>query len=193
MLIVITSEKDIPNEAEQLNQLFASGLEVLHLRKPNWNSEEVRHRLTTIDEKYHNRIVLHQSIELVHEFDLKGIHLKEITRKALVNTLDGFVNAYKSIGLTLSTSFHSVEELKNQGEKFDYVFLSPVFDSISKEGYEGKGFDVKDVSKKVIGLGGISSENINQLGELGYAGAAVLGTIWNSNDPVNTFKTLNIR
>ena len=34
--------------------------------------------------------------------------------------------------------FHSLEELKAHKEKYDYAFLSPIFDSISKEGYKSK-------------------------------------------------------
>ncbi|MCB9426940.1 MAG: thiamine phosphate synthase [Flavobacteriales bacterium] len=206
MIVVIAPEQDIPNEIEILHELFQSGLAYYHLRKPHKDYEGYCAYLNQIDEQYHNRVVVHQYHELVNEYNLKGIHFREQERRKLKSLkveshkvqIEEYLNNFPTFDFQLSTaivssSFHEMEELEQCNFEFDYVFLSPVFDSISKKGYEGRGFDVKDLSQKVIGLGGVSSENINQLGELGYAGAAVLGTIWNSNDPVNTFKTLNIR
>ncbi len=76
------------------------------------------------------------------------------------------------------------------------MFLSPVFDSISKEGYasafdlaEAQGF-LQKLAKRpghrpsVLALGGIESGNIAAVQQAGFAGAAVLGSVWGSADPV---------
>src|SRR5687768_15635196 len=56
--------------------------------------------------------------------------------------------------------FHSLEELEACQQHYEYAFLSPVFDSISKTGYKSK-FDLHSLKvflrnrkEKIIALGG---------------------------------------
>src|ERR1051325_6774447 len=92
------------------------------------------------------------------------------------------------------TKFHSLKKLENNKEKYDYAFLSPIFDSISKNGYKAS-FDLQEVKakikeKKIIALGGVDDSKIETCRELGFAGVAVLGAIWQSSDPVGKYKSL---
>ena len=66
----------------------------------------------------------------------------------------------------------------------DYMFLSPVFDSISKRGYSSH-FSLEDIKSnsgivkdRVFALGGVSADNIGLLPDAGFGGAAVLGFLW---------------
>ena len=66
-------------------------------------------------------------------------------------------------------------------------FLSPIFDSITKEGYRG-AFDYRlleerlpRIDKPVVALGGISADNIYSTFALGFAGAALMGGLWGKN------------
>ncbi|MDF1674850.1 MAG: thiamine phosphate synthase [Vicingaceae bacterium] len=92
--------------------------------------------------------------------------------------------------------FHSLKELENCKEKYDYAFLSPVFDSISKAGYKSQ-LNLKEVSNvlknkkdKIIALGGIDEDKINTIKAIGFSGIALLGTIWKSDNPVEKFKQI---
>jgi thiamine-phosphate pyrophosphorylase len=98
----------------------------------------------------------------------------------------------------ISTSFHSLEEIKQNSKNYEYAFLSPVFDSISKQGYKST-FDkttlktqLTELNKNVeiIALGGIDENNIQQAMELGFDGVAVLGAVWQSENPIEKFKKL---
>lgn len=77
---------------------------------------------------------------------------------------------------------------------FEYAFLSPVFSSISKEGYASKLDFSIEISKrtnhttKLIALGGIQFENIHQAIAFGFDDVALLGAIWESNNPLENFK-----
>ena len=94
----------------------------------------------------------------------------------------------------ISCSCHSIDDVKRRKVLCDYVFLSPIFDSISKNNYSSaySGSQLMQASKtgiidrKVIALGGIQSNNIRHVKELGFGGAAVLGDIWNRFDSFNT-------
>jgi len=41
--------------------------------------------------------------------------------------------------------------------------------------------------KKIFALGGVCAENLKALKKMGFAGAATLGNIWLSKNPLKTF------
>ena len=94
-------------------------------------------------------------------------------------------------GYSYSTSVHSLEAYNALPVHFSYAFLGPVFDSISKPGYEAVSFDFskkEELPVKLVGLGGIGAGNVKQVLEMGFDGAALLGAIWNSEDPITELK-----
>lgn len=193
MIILIAPEKDTAHEIAVLHQLFEEGLEWYHLRKPFKDYDQHVTYLNEIDEKYHNRIVVHSFHELINTFNLKGIHFQEQMR---IDTIDNPGRYFKNLemyGKTISSSFHEPEAIEECYFEFDYHLLSPVFTSLSKEGYEGRGFDVNHIDKTIIGMGGVTSENIESFKTLGYKGVGVLGGIWNSAHPVEAFKDIKKR
>lgn len=192
MLVVLTSEREIENEGALLNQLFSAGLEVLHLRKPTLDKTGYTALLHTVEQQYHNRIVTHQFHELCNDFRLKGIHLQEQPRLDLGEKLETYVNDFKDRHFSVSSSFHQPEVLAKCAVDFNYNLLSPVFASISKAGYEGKGFDVNAIPKIIIGMGGINDKTIEKTFDLGYKGIGVLGGVWNVDDPVDSFKRIKV-
>ena len=74
-----------------------------------------------------------------------------------------------------------------------YVFLSPIFDSISKKGYKHSFFnkDLEEagingiINERVVALGGVTPEYIPQLRAWNFGGAAFLGDIWNRRTDAN--------
>lgn len=133
-----------------------------------------------------SKITLHGYPDLVVGFELGGYH----------DTPEMIKKYRKSMpkGTLFSTSCHSFEEVRNA--KTDYAFLSPIFNSISKEGYVA-GFDLKEVTDflstyknktKVIALGGVDDSNISQVYDMGFATAALLGAVWDSDDPLDEYE-----
>ena len=90
----------------------------------------------------------------------------------------------------MTSSFHSKNAIANCNTDFEYVLLSPVFGSISKAGYEGKGFDVRELDAVVVGMGGINEHTLQATIDLGYKGVGVLGGIWNSDNPMESFGSI---
>lgn len=182
-LILITPPTYFVEENKILTDLFEEGLDILHLRKPDSSPMYAERLLTLIPEQYHKRIVVHDHFYLKEEFNLKGIHINHRNPDTPKN--------YKG---HISRSCHSLEEVKEQKKNYDYVFLSPVFDSISKLNYNStysdieikKAYKAGIIDKKVIALGGIDTNNIKQVKKLGFGGAAILGALWNKFDLCNT-------
>ena len=69
---------------------------------------------------------------------------------------------------------------------FQYVFLRPICDSISKQGYRSafSEEEIRDAAKsgiideRVIALGGISFSKLQLVSDYGFGGAAMLGEVW---------------
>ncbi|QUB62551.1 thiamine phosphate synthase [Prevotella melaninogenica] len=173
--ITITSPEFLSGEATFIGKLFSQGLDLLHLRKPEASLEAYKQLLLQIPEQWHSRIILHEHFELAEEYKLHGIHLN---RRCSV-----IPNAYHG---SISCSCHTIEEVITQKDSKDYVFLSPIFDSISKVGYHAafsptslKQAAVENViDEKVIALGGITANNIPLVKEWHFGGVALLGDIW---------------
>jgi thiamine-phosphate pyrophosphorylase len=191
MVVLIAPETDIPNEIETLTQLFDEGLDYYHLRKPDKNYQEYVNYLKKIEEKYHSKIVVHLHHELINEFNLKGIHFQEQHRIDHIDNPGQYFKGLNMFGKTISSSFHEPEDIESCEFEFDYHLLSPVFSSISKKGYQGRGFNVTHISDKIIvGMGGVTADNILDIKNLGYHGVGVLGGIWNNESPVEVFKKI---
>ncbi|MDR1761478.1 MAG: thiamine phosphate synthase [Bacteroidales bacterium] len=176
-IIVISTEHFCSNETVAVCSLFEAGLQIFHLRKPKSTIEEMRDFIIKIPVEFHGRVVLHDHFSLIREFELKGIHINK--RNPSVEMQHATFLQHKS------KSCHSLEEIKNISQ-FDYVFLSPIFDSISKSGYS-KAFSHEEllqaknagiISEKVIALGGIMPENISKIVNYGFGGIAILGGLW---------------
>lgn len=190
-LLLITSPLPIRNEHELLVQFFELGLETLHVRKPDLTLRQLKEWLEELPEQFHTRLMLHSHHELHQELQIKGLHFPAGVR---LNA-----KAIEKSPLHFSTSFHQVKEILNPDPVFDYAFLSPIFDSISKIGYQA-AFSEQELKNtlmatnfSVIALGGITSENLEKIVDLGFAGAAVLGAVWQAADPLNAFKSIQTK
>lgn len=167
-LIVISSPLPVKDEIEIIASLFENGLDIFHVHKPSFTEKEIQNYIQQFPEKYQNRIFLHSQFP----------------------------------------KFHSLKELEDCKEKYEYAFLSPIFDSISKSGYKSKfghelylpitiGITRNKLApisairgKNIIALGGIDEDKIKACYELGFAGVAVLGAIWQSENPTEKFKKI---
>lgn len=176
-MIIVTYPQQIPNETEIINALFDEGLETLHLRKPELNKEQLIEFISKIDNCFQSRIMLHNHYELLDSFGLKGLHFTEKTKNLLPY--------YDYIHCTKSMAMHELDELKSLHPTVNYIVLSPLFPSVSKEGYSKQwifeevrlGLE-KKYSFDIVALGGITLENVQKVKELGFHDFALLGSIW---------------
>ena len=187
-LIVITDAGAVNGEATIINQLFKAGLSRLHLRKPGSTSRQTCALLDQIDAAFYNRIALHQHHQVAQIYRIKRLHYTALVRKKVPPALLG---ALQMQGYTLSTSIHDLAELDSL-KTFDHTFFGPVFNSLSKPGYNSSlppafRVDKREAKPQIIALGGITSEQLPTVKAMGFDGAAVLGSIW--NEPDNALRT----
>ena len=86
--------------------------------------------------------------------------------------------------LKISKSYHSIHSMVNDKKKYDYVFLSPVFDNHDISVFSA-AFSEKQLRSvlykthhKVMALGGVRKERIELARRSGFAGVALHSTIW---------------
>ncbi|MCF2498026.1 thiamine phosphate synthase [Dyadobacter chenhuakuii] len=191
-LIAISHPEFIPNEAERINALFRAGLMRLHIRKPHCNVADLSQLIGEIDPAFHANIALHSHHELAAEFGIKRLHFPEKLRQ---ETPDFMLEKLSNAGFKLSTSIHDIAALTQLSKAFDYTLFGPVFDSISKEGYQrviNDDFYLKEEQKtiKVIAIGGIDHSNLNKIKQMNFDGAAMLGAIWHSDSFFKSFSKI---
>ena len=193
-IIVISAPDFLPGEAEAVTALLEAGAWRVHVRKPAAGSDSIARLLEHIPAALYSRISLHDHHELAARFGVGGVHLN--SRNPSVP--DGF-------GGMVSRSCHSIAELSQYSSVCDYMFLSPIFDSISKSGYVSR-FSLEEIRRRIVAgsdvatarmdvmssdgncrsvdwgrvfaLGGVCPDNIRLLEETGFGGAAVLGYLW---------------
>lgn len=179
-LLVITRPDFFCGEAAIVRRLFDAGLQRLHLRKPTATREQLAEWIEKVPPLLRHRIVLHDHYDLVQIYALGGIHMN----RRNPNVPDWFDPSR----FTLSRSCHTIAELELYKHTHDYLTLSPIFDSISKEGY-GAAFSREELAEakdrgllynNVYALGGITFSRLAEVHCLGFDCAALLGEVWNA-------------
>ena len=175
-LIVVTAPTFFVEEDKIITALFEEGLDILHLRKPETPAMYSERLLTLIPAKYHKRIITHEHFYLQEEFSLMGIHLNTRNPK----------EPHDYSGHS-SCTCHSLDEVQNKKHFYDYLFLSPIYNCITKSGVTS-GFTAEElrqagkskvIDSRVMALGGITPDNILEIKDYGFGGAVVMGDLWN--------------
>jgi len=185
-LIVISAPDMFPGEHELINRMFASGLGLLHLRKPGWDVASMMNLLDKIDNAFHNRIAVHQHHDAARDYGIRRLHFPERERHRLTT----------AEAVACSASVHSIAAYKELDSVFSYAFYSPVFKSISKKEHTAT-IDMTEVSGmtrhiSMVALGGIDRHNCLIPFRHGFDSVAVLGAIWETPDPLDAFKNIQV-
>lgn len=191
MLIVLSSPQPMLSEYDPMNNLFQEGMEYYLVRKPGQEKQKVINFLNPISMEKRKKIIVHGYPDVAEKYKVGGIHLSS------TQSLKEFPSDWKGLK---GKSCHTFEEVEAVEAEVDYVFLSPIHDSISKTGYKSnfkeedlKNFLEKKRKTKILALGGINPDNIGSTLALGFDGVAILGAIWQEvmfTKMMGNFKTI---
>jgi len=189
-LVLITSPEDFADEHILIERMFEQGLSRLHVRKPGRSKRDLDYWLLGLGYDYRKHCVLHSDLGTALDLEVGGVHTKTLLPS-------DSILLQKPESFSYSCSCHSLKELNELPSYVDYAFLSPIYDSISKVGYKSafsidelKSFFSGVVEKKsipVYALGGVDKDNLEELEQMGFSGAALLGGIWNYADPLQAW------
>lgn len=169
--IYITPEEISDHETAKVIKVLDAGWHMVHLRHPSASLRDMQRLIESIPMRYHRRLRIHGHFELVTEFNLGGLHLNRRCPTA---------PPYYSG--PISRSCHTIDEVRASTD-CDYVTLSPVFDSISKQGYKAafshrQLIELNEIpSPRVIALGGVTPQLAEELSRYNFSGYAVKGAI----------------
>lgn len=195
-LLVLTPPNDPPGEADALLRMVDAGLQWVHVRKPAHKPHELARWLEALPSSLRARGILHGHPTLVQPYGLAGWHER-----------DGIKNVSHTIPPGLhSRALHSAEAVHRSLNQYDRILFAPVFPSISKPDHGPASPEkVESVSTilrqnplqtrraRVFALGGIAPERLQAVADWGFDGAALLGAIWLSPDPVAAFQSFQNR
>jgi thiamine-phosphate pyrophosphorylase len=194
LLFGITPEFLSPLQLSQLNDLFQEGLDYLYLRNEATTAASWYPLLEKIHPAYHPRLLLPGNAPaLAGSKYLRHIREKE---RPLPQVEGAKPQAF------FSTSIHDLLAAPQLAGIYEYVFYSPLFPSISKPGYLPQ-VDLSAVACQlaglqhtslrlpgIIGLGGVNAANIAQVKAAGFQGAALLGALWQSENPAEVLSEI---
>lgn len=175
--ITLPQYEDWEKEKQIIKILLQNNeIEYFHIRKPEFTSEQMSLWLEDLHLAIRKRLSLHDCTDLAKEFQIGGVHLNKRNNYTPPLDFQG----------RISRSCHSISEVEKWKPKSDYVFLSPIYNSISKQGYEAK-FSKEELRKavkqgvideKVFALSGVEPSKFSELKEIGFSAAAIMGFLW---------------
>lgn len=174
-LIAVSIAEIIDEDAQIIASLLDSAVDIVHLRKPYAGADSLRAILCKLSSEHRSRIVVHDYPELYAEFSLLGVHVNR--------NIPSLGDDYTGLR---TRSCHSLDEIVRYKQEYDYLFLSPIFDSISKVGYTSqfshdellRASSMGIIDSRVVALGGVTLDKIAYLEQLGFGGAAMSGAIY---------------
>lgn len=170
---------------EQVEMALKGGATFVQLREKNLPKEAFLEEAAQIKElcrKYRVPFVINDNVEIAKKIDADGVHVGQDDMEA--GNVRGILGPDKIIGV----SAHNVEEaLSAETHGADYLGVGAVFSTSSKPdagkiSHETVKAICEAVKIPVIGIGGISRENLLQLKGNGLCGVAVISAIFAQED-----------
>ncbi|BDG48555.1 thiamine phosphate synthase [Parageobacillus sp. KH3-4] len=166
-------------------------VDVIHVREKMKTAREISEFLTALIRRGipPKKIVVNDRIDVAVVFGVKGVQLAH-------HSLPVRQVKRHFPSLSVGCSVHSLEEaMEAEKSGADYCIYGHVFPTASKLGEPPRGIEslqnvVHHVNIPVIAIGGICSDNAEQVLQAGAHGIAVMSAVFCAKDPVGEAKKL---
>ena len=172
--------------ADVLHAALAGGCRLVQLREKEWPSG----RLLPVAERLRARcaaagatFIVNDRVDLAVAVGADGVHLgqEDLPARAARPLLRP--------GMILGISTHSVEQARAaQADGADYVAVGSLFPTRSKAEFQLVGIDLlrklrAEIRVPLIGIGGITHDNVGEVIAAGADGVAVISAVCADDDP----------
>jgi len=172
--------------ADVLDAALAGGCRLVQLREKEWPSG----RLLPVAERLRARcaaagatFIVNDRVDLAVAVGADGVHLgqEDLPARAARPLLRP--------GMILGISTHSVEQARAaQADGADYVAVGSMFPTRSKAEFQLVGIDLlrklrAEIRVPLIGIGGITHDNVGEVIAAGADGVAVISAVCAADDP----------
>ncbi len=186
--IVLFTPNDGSWDVKTVRRLLDAGLNRLHVQyRRDWREADYIKFLEALPPEFWPRIVLEEHPDLVVERKLGGLQIRPTDRAP----------RHWPKAAKLSAKCHSYDELCRADKKCEYVFLTPMFESISKKDHRPRRTSLEhqviverwkaDGGCPVFALGGVTAKHVDQVRAMGFDGLAFIGAVWKHENPVRAF------
>jgi thiamine-phosphate pyrophosphorylase len=187
--LYVVTDRGIANglaHAEIARRAAKGGANVVQLRDKHLSGRELYMtalEVRQVTKEYDTAFIVNDSLDVALAVKADGVHLgqDDLPLKAARRiTPEGFI-----IGISVG---NAAQASKAEEEGADYIALSPVFDTASKDDAgSGRGLDVlKEIKKAVkipvIAIGGIDRKNLSSVIRSGADGIAVISAVVGQKD-----------
>ena len=186
-LTLITQTSRLSGDAffQTLTAALEGGLGQVLVREKTMDSAHLlafASRIRNITRHFQAKLIIHSQADIAKAVGADGVHLSSLDMHEIPAMRQWLNNS----NMHITTACHNTTELK-MAERYgaDAVYLSPVFTTQTHPEAEPLGLDrfqelAQSTSLPVIALGGIQSENRQQLADYPVA---VIGAILDAEDP----------
>lgn len=188
--IYLITNRNLVSEEKYFKTIIEAskaGIDKIILREKDLSDEGYKQLYHKVKLLVNNetKIIINSKISVFKEVDGDILHLpfKEFMK---LEKIEGRVGV----------SVHSIEEAIIADKKgAAYVLASHIFETKCKEGLKPKGIEFikdlrKNISCKIIALGGINTENYKEIIHAGADGIAIMSLLFLSKDVDSTLKKI---
>ena len=181
---------------EQVESAIRGGVTFVQLREKHLEDEAFLKEAEELKElcaRYHVPFVINDNVDIAARIDADGVHVGQSDMEAL--------DVRKRLGpdKILGVSAQTVEQaLKAQEHGADYLGVGAVFPTGSKDDavevdHQTLKAICEAVDIPVIAIGGITKDNVKELGSSGICGIAVISAIFAQDDIEEASRVLKRR
>lgn len=184
LLYAITDCDNLQGQAllERTEKILANGATILQYRDKQQKARADVAALQALCKKYQVPFIVNDDIDLAIEIDADGVHVGQ-EDLACRNARER-LGENKIIGVSAKTVEQAKEAVANGA---DYLGVGALFPSVSKSSSVITRETLKEicaaVEVPVVGIGGISEENIALMAGTGAAGVAVISALYALPEP----------
>ncbi len=172
--------------AAVLDATLAGGCRMVQLREKAWESGRLlplAARLREICARAGATFIVNDRVDLALAVGADGVHLGQDDLPAAA------ARPLLRPGMILGVSTHSIEQARRaRADGADYVAVGSMFPTATKAGFELVGPELlarvrPEVRVPLVGIGGITADNVDQVIRAGADGVAVISAVCAAPDP----------
>jgi thiamine-phosphate pyrophosphorylase len=172
-----------------IGRALQGGLDAVLLRRPHETAADVfdmARRLRPATRRHGCLLLVSDRADVAVAADADGVHLG--ARSLPLAAARRVVGPQRMLG----RSVHNLDEAGQMDESgVDYLLFGHLFETMSHPGEPPLGLDayreaVLRARVPVIGIGGVTGENVRLVAQAGGRGAAAIGAFYNVTDPAET-------
>jgi len=191
-VLVTEPEGNVDETLGVAGRALQGGLSAIVVRRPHDSAKsvfELTRQLRPATRRLGCLLLVSDRIDVAVAADADGVHLGE--RSLPIAAARRVIRP----GALLGRSVHNLDEAgRFEEEGADYLFLGPVFETMSHPGEPGIGLDafreaVLRASVPVLGIGGIDAANVRLVAQAGGAGAAAISAFYTASDAAELSRT----